>query len=395
MDALFFIAIPSDEPLEATTRFHWVQYTDNKSHYGYDTLSDLQTKTSENNCIAVVSGTNVFETHSELTIKNRKQLEQALRYDLEEQLATEVDSLHFAYQRNTDNTLDVGVIDTLYLASILDFFLDHAITLQSLVSETALLNQAPEAWLIIANEQQLLLKAQQHSYAIDIDNLELSLSSLKQELPENIPVYSVQALALESTHTQFKQQTIKQAFVQLCQYYTTDNPPLNLLQGQFQVKTPKSWRLLIGGALFSFSLLMAITLYQGYQGYALEQQDADLKNTMTSLYKQSFPKARRIVNPVSQMRSQLKQRQSAQNQQGDFTPLLATVARLLRTQNDITLLSIEYQKTALTIQLSTHSLSQLESLKNKLSQQGLEVKLSDINKDNNRVLAQLTIKGVA
>jgi len=393
MDALFFIAIPTDPVLEESTHFHWVKHTDSKSSYGYDTLSDLKALCSESHFIAVVSGTKVFETQSELKIKNRKQLEQALRYDLEEQLATEVDDLHFAYQATADKTLEVSVINRQYLESILHFLLEHSITPQSLVSETSLLKQAPKTWLIIANEQQLLLKAEQNTYAIDSENLDLSLSCLKQDIPTSIPVYSTKKLSLTSNQTQFNYQIQPHCLTQLCQYYSSDTPVLNLLQGSFQVKTPKSWRLLIGSAIISLALLLAITAYQGYQSHLLQQQDSDLKQQINTLYKKTFPKARRIINPVSQMRTQLKQRQSTLGNQGDFIPLLAKVSRVLRKQAKLQLMSLDYQTNNLTIRLETDNLSQLEALKNTLNQNDLQVTLSDINKENNRVLAQLTIKG--
>jgi len=392
MDALLFIAIPTNDTIDEDSQFAWFHQTEEQNNSGCDNLADFKDKFPNTSCIAVLPAQKVFETHSELLIKNRKQLEQALKFDLEEQLAAEVDTLHFAYQRDTENQLAVSVIEKAYLENLIQYFSEQGVVLQQLISETSLLAQAPEEWLIIQGKQQLLLKAKQYCYPIESDNLLLSLKSLQTDLPEDIPVYSTSHFDLETPLTHFSPQSIDNYFVKLCQYYSNASA-LNLLQGSYKVKTPQTWLLILATGAATIVIFSSLCFYQLYQNHELQQQEASLENKITAIYKKSFPKARRIINPYSQMRSGLKKLQNNQAQTGDFIPLLAKLSRTLRTQDAVQLNQLDYQNQSINISFSTPSLAKLEYFKNALSQQGLKASVSSINKEEDHITAQLLITG--
>jgi len=392
MDALLFIAIPATDTLDENSQFIWFSPSEEANNTGYDTIANINTQFPETPCIAILPGQKVFATQSELRINNRKQLQQALRYDLEEQLAEEVDNLHFAYQKNQQKTLDIAVVDKVYLESLIHFFAEHNILLQQMITDTALLNHAPEEWLILQSQEQLLLKTPEASYALDTNNLFLSLESITTELPDSIPVYSCSDFNLETSLLNFDKHACDNYLIQLCQYYPKTKL-LNLLQGPYQVKTAQSWRLILATGLAGMLLFTSLFSYQLYQNHQLQQQETSLDNKITQLYKKSFPKARRIINPISQMRSKLKVLQNNQVKNGDFIPLLAKLARILQQQKQVKITQFEYQKQTLQINVSIPSLAKLEGFKNSLIQQGLQAKVASINKEEERILAQLTITG--
>jgi len=392
MDALLFIAIPANDSLDENSQFFWFHQTEEQSSSGYDNLADCKEKFPNTPCIAVLAAQKVFETHSELRIKNRKQLEQALKFDLEEKLAAEVDTLHFAYQRDTENQLTVSIIDKVYLENLIQYFSEQDVALQQLISETSLLACAPEEWLIMHDKQKILLKANQYCYPIESDNLLLSLESLQTELPEDIPVFSTGNFDLETPLTHFSSQNIDNYFIKLCQNYSHASV-LNLLQGAYKVKTPQTWLLILAIGIATIVIFSSLCFYQLYQGHQLQQQEASLENTITTIYKKSFPKARRIINPYSQMRSGLKKLQSNQAQTGDFIPLLAKLSRTLRSQDAVQLNQLDYQNQSINISFSTPSLAKLELFKNALSQQGLKASVTSINKEEGHIMAQLLITG--
>ncbi|NOQ16752.1 MAG: hypothetical protein GQ581_06800 [Methyloprofundus sp.] len=394
MDALLFIAIPAAKEIDENIQLNWFHQSEEKNTHGCDTASDLKELFPNTLCIGVLSGEQVFETQSELRIKNRKQLEQALSFDLEEQLAVEVDTLHFAYQKNSEKNLDISVIDKTYLEQLMQFFAGQGILLQQLISETSLLLHAPEEWLVIHNNQRCLLKVGKQCYALETENLVLSLELLATELdlPESITVYTTGSFNLESPLTTFACETTTHYFTQICQYYPT-TPLLNLLQGPYQVKTAQAWRLIFTAGIAGVLLFASLCFYQLYQNHQLSQHEASLENKITTIYKKSFPKARRIINPVSQMRSKLKKLENTQANNGDFIPLLAKLARVIRQQNAFELQQLDYQKQALNITFSTASLEKLEQFKNNLIQLGLQATVSSVNKEEDRVIAHIIIMG--
>ena len=394
MDALLFIAIPNSKDFDETTQLNWFHQSEGKNTQGCDNPARLNELFPNSLYIGVLPGERVFETESELRINSRKQLEQALSYDLEEQLAVEVDTLHFAYKKNAQKTLDICVIDKLFLEQLIQFFAEQNLSLQQLISETFLLSQAPEEWLIIHNDQHCLLKSGQKAYTIETENLLLSLDALSEELerPDVIPVYSSSSFNLESPLIQFSCEPLPNYFAQICQYYPS-KPPLNLLQGQYQVKGAQSWRLIFTAGITTLILFISLCIFQLYQNNQLLQQDSLLNHTITTIYKKSFPKARRIINPISQMRSKLKKLETAQVKNGDFIPLLAKLARAIRQQSAFKLNQLDFQKLTLNINCSTPSLAKLEKFKNDLTRLGLQAKVSSVNKEDERVIASITITG--
>jgi general secretion pathway protein L len=394
MSDLLFIAIPADKELNENLQLSWFHQSEKENIHGTNTLSRLKELFPSTSYIGVLSGEKVFETQSELRIKNRKQLEQAISYDLEEQLAAEVDTLHFAYQKNAEKNLDISVIDKAYLEELIHFFSDYEISLQQLLSETILLSYAPENCLIIHHDQRCLLKVGKQCYNMDTENLILSLELLPEEfaLPESTPVYTSSTFHLESSLTTFLSTKIDHYFAQICQYYPT-TPPLNILQGHYQAKTVKTWRLIFAIGLASLLLFSSLCCYQLYQNNQLQLQEENLEKKIISIYKQSFPKARRIIDPVSQMRFKLKKLTSSQTQNGDFIPLLAKVARVIHQQADFKLKQLNFQKQALTITFSSSSLAKLENFKNDLIKTKLQAKISSVNKEENRVIAHIIITG--
>lgn len=392
MDALLFIAIPAANGLDETTPLIWFHQSEEKNTHGCDTASHLKKLFPDSICIGVLSGEQVFETQSELRIKNRKQLEQALSYDLEEQLAVEVDTLHFAYQKNAEKKLNINVIDKAYLEQLIQFFSEQDILLQQLISETSLLSQASEEWLIIHNHQQCLLKSGKYSYTLETENLLLSLEALPEELqfPETISVYTTGSFNLESSLTQFSCKTISHYFSEICQYYPS-TPLLNLLQGSYQVKTAQTWRLIIIASIAGILLFSSLCFYQLYQNQQLQKQESSLENKIILIYKKSFPSARRIINPISQMRSKLKKLKQKQVKNGDFLPLLAKLARTIRQQNSFELNQLNFQKQTLSISFSVLSLEKLEHFKKNLIQLGLQADVTSVNKEENKVNANITI----
>ncbi len=393
MDALFFIEFPKHGNIDAATKVNWYKQDNGKITTGCDQLNSLKPLADKSQCIAVLPGSCVYRTQSNLAIKNRKQLEQALIYDLEEQLAEDVETLHFAYRKNAQKTLDIAIIKKDLLKNWLSVLAEVGIQLTYALTDTLLLDQFSESWLILHDNDSILLKAEQNSYALDTQNLATILASFGSDLPESINTCSTSTLILEGSPVNLATQADQvPLFSQLCQHYATTGM-LNLLQGAFQAKTQQTWRLIKWAAAGLFILLSALTLVQGYQNRQLQNQEAQLEQEIKAIYQTSFPNARRIIDPVAQMRSGLQSLQNNQIQQGGFTALLAGVARAIQAQKEINLSSIQYYQQSMLIEFSTPSLEQLEVFKNALTQQGLTAEISSATKADNRVLAQLKITG--
>ncbi len=393
MDALFFIELPKYGSINSASKLNWYRQDQQEVTTGCNELNTLIEHIGHCYCIAVLSGNNVYQTQSTLAIRNRKLLSQALQYDIEEQLAEDVENLHIAWQKNAENSLDIAIINKNLLQDYLDVFAEAKIPVTKLITDTQLQANCPQEFLLIHNADDTLLKTHQHCIAIESWNLPVLMESLSDTLPTSIPVYSTSSLTIADCPIQLKQQVLSEpVFNYLCQQYN-HAPILNLLQGEFQRNPPQVWRFMQWLGAGVLVLLLMLTIQQFYQWQQLQNQEIQLEQAITEIYKTSFPQARRIIDPISQMRTGLR---TAQAQQGNHSGLLSLLAAFARSQpNQIEINSLQYQQNQLSIDLSTHSLAQLELLTNALTQQGLTAEISAANKVNNRVQAQLILTGAS
>jgi general secretion pathway protein L len=393
MDALFFIELPKYGPLNIASKLNWYRQDQQEVTTGYDKLNSLIEHIGHCRCIAVLPGNSVYQTQSTLAIRNRKLLAQALQYDLEEQLAEDVENLHIALQKNAKNGLDVAFINKALLQEYLDVFTEANLPVTKLTTDTQLLANCPQEFLLIHSTDYTLLKTPQHNIALESQNFPVIMETLGDTLPVSIPVYSQTDLTIANCPIQLKQQVLSEpVFNYLCQQYQ-HAPVLNLLQGEFQKNPPKLWHFIQYLGIGTLTLLLALTFHQFYQQQQLQNQELQLEQTMTDLYKTNFPKARRIIDPVAQMRTGLRTAQAQQNNNSGLFSLLAAFAR--SQPNKIEINSLQYQQNKLSIDLNTQSLAQLEALSNALTRQGLTTEISAANKVNNRVQAQLLLTGAS
>ncbi len=162
---------------------------------------------------------------------------------------------------------------------------------------------------------------------------------------------------------------------------------LNLLQGEFSpISANAENRRFIRRASLSVAACLAVFLFVSLAGgYYLNYRADSYFDESVAIYREVFPKQRKVPDPVK-----LMQRQLSGNAIGgttsDFLPLLDAASRSLSTLETevpsiITQLRYDTQRGHIIIDLRAQSIDVLEAYKRQMSDEGLKVDILSANQD--------------
>jgi general secretion pathway protein L len=400
MKALFFIEIPT-QPHTEELSYHWYKKELNNDSYGCNGLAEIKTLSLESDVILILPGFNV--THKKITskIRNRKKLELAIAYQLEEVLSEEIETLFFAYQPTKDkNSLDVAIVNREWFEKWLEVFKQQEILLSAVISDLTLLELMPQDYLLIEKFGYFLLKTPDSCYTIDTENLVYFLTQLKESLPEELFLISdkEQPVLPAEIELTIKNIPVKNGLLALLTENYQLESGINLLQGSYKPKLKNDWQKIKWVTVGLLALLLIASSFQWYQHWQLTKQEAKLDQQRVKIFQDNFPAIKRVVNPLVQMKSELEKLKQSQQQQGQFISLLAKVAIALReliAAQAIHLLGLEFDNNVLTVKLNAGSLALIEQIKQSLIQQQLNVEMESPEKVDNQVNASFKIVGKA
>ncbi|MDG2471715.1 MAG: type II secretion system protein GspL [Pseudomonadales bacterium] len=172
---------------------------------------------------------------------------------------------------------------------------------------------------------------------------------------------------------------------------------LNLLQGDFRPKSDsagsrriiKKTSLILSAVL---GLFMLVTLGGGsYLNYQADQYYAD----SVSIYKALFPQQRRVIDPIKQLRRQLRG-QIVGGTTSEFLPLLDAASEAmssleLTTSAVISQLRYDAQRGQVVIDIRAENIDVLEAYKQKMVEQGLKVDILSANQNQGMINGRIQI----
>jgi len=391
-----FIQIPVAEILEPETECCWLKHNDTIITEGCDSLITLSTDNQVSEIVVVLSGFKVAVHTITLAVKKRKQIAPAIAYELEEQLAADLETCHIIYQNLVGkNQYQVAIVDKTWFESLLAVFTNLKLSLSAVTSENILLQIHALEWLLIQTEGYFLLKTPATIYNIDPQNLDYFMQQLAATCPAE--------LAYAGTNPQLKLANIKlveleqqASLLQLLSINYNSKQSLNFLQGAYTSKTHSKRKIMLILASLSFVGLFAYTGFAWWQQHTLQQQNTALIATRVQIFSQNFPKTKRIIDPLVQMRNQVQKLQQTQPQAGQVISLLAKVARVagdaLQAQT-LSLEKLDFSLAKLSLHFTAQSLDIIGDLENSLMQQGLIVNVTSSKAENNQVQAVFILQG--
>jgi len=344
---------------------------------------------------------NLVLTTTDLQIRSMAKLRKALPYALEEQLASDVEELHFALAPQRGDRQAVAVVERELLDRWLEPFSEHQITPRAIIPDVLALPWQEGDWFIASDGQRALVRTERfNGFACDRENLEVLLGAAldaADEAPANLHLWQCgdnRPLEWQRQQPRLLKHRCDGELLQLLAEGVDLNSSINLLQGDYSVQTDlikslKPWRWAAALALILFAIAYAGKLVERGQ---LTAQQQLVRKQAEQIYRQTFPGARKVVNPRVQMEQRLKQlRGGGSKKQDRFLDLLATSGNVVAADKKVRLESIRYRNGRLDLKITAPSLSTLDSLKNRLAQTGLSAELTNADSAAGKAVGNLRI----
>lgn len=367
------------------------------------TLDDAIANAAGTPIILLAPSEEILLTHAELKLPRAK-LRKALPYALEEQIAEDVETLHFAIGGQHDGKTDVAVVRSQRMRDWLEVFSEHGVSPRAILPDVLALPWQENEWFIATDQERALVRTGQSSgFACHPDHLSALLEALveaeDQPEPNSVHVWHCDGSAkpvLPAATPNLQQHRCDSHILSLLAQGAQPRQGLNLLQGDYSQQTElsrslKPWRW--AAALLGIWFVLGV-VYLNVQKNQLNAQKVALNQQAETIYRNTFPDAKRVVNPRVQMEQKLRAlRGGSPTNHNQFLDLLASTGTVLNTEKDLVLERISYRGDQLTLKVTAKSLGQLDALQDTLKDKaGLKAELRDADSGPNKASGQIRIE---
>lgn len=333
-------------------------------------------------CTLVVPGNDVLLAEAIVPGGSAARALQAIPFQLEDQLADDVDSLHFAVgaRGKTDN-YPVAVIGRDTMDMVREHCADAGLRPSEIVPETLALpkfepDEMGEAkWTALVDSENAVIRLNGYKgFSTDTSMASIMLDGAQQDLPEDatasMVVYRTDPhVVMPAPENMGVETRACESRISLYASGLASAPRINLLQGSYNPKTQfdKTWKPWRWTAVLAGVLGIALVAGKWLEFRELSAQVRQLDAQMASVFKEALPESR-MVRPLTQMENQIK-KLSGGNFNG-FTSNLSQVAASLATQPQTKLRSISFREGRFDLDLTTDAIPTLDLLKEELKKRG-------------------------
>ena len=405
MEILFlrFAANTEHRVIDEDTPVHWVLSSDDTdaNNCGKVKLSHAAELIQDRKVVILLPIEQLFVSTVAVQTKNRKQLEKAIPYALEDDLTEDIENVHFASGKRTDD----GEIPVIVIAKA---NLDHLISILSSVnilpdiitSDIYGLEWKENQWTLCIDEQHLLARTSAwDGFGCEtsdfVDFIQFAMSG-QETKPERFEVYSHPDENLEYIskleNVAFDDFWSPASFVR----GFNEEECINLLQGSYAKadkthKTVRPWKIAAALAAIWFVISVA---HVGLEYSRLNKLDGQLTAEIEQVFSRTFPDARNIVNPRVQMQQRLKKLTSNESatSDADFLKYLHQSGYELYKNQNISITDIQYKNNELSLDIKTKDIQVLEAVKSKLQSKQINAELQAAKSVDDFVLAKMLVK---
>ncbi|RKZ39917.1 MAG: type II secretion system protein GspL [Gammaproteobacteria bacterium] len=357
--------------------------------------------------LVLIPGSNVLLTSADIPTKQWQRMVQAVPYAVEEQLADDIENLHFALGKREalSGDISVAVIARVQMEAYLQQLNMVGLTPAVLIPDILAVPKPTDGWGVLFLDNMALVRTGLYSgFAIESDcisaALQIALVEHEANPPQKIVIFSGTQVNTALTELEtipiIENRHEKGVLAWLAQGLI-EHKPLNLLQNDYSpqdkvITLLRPWRLT---AILLLILGGIYWLKQGVEYQQLSQQRQALQTQIETIYRKTFPKARKIVNPRVQMEQKLKALRVQKNHTtpgNHFLSILNQISTHLTRTPGFNLKRLDYRQRYFDIQLEVANLQALELLKKRLSRLDLKVEIQSAISRNNLVECRLRIR---
>ncbi len=395
--------------LDATgTRASWAGAADGAA--GSGSLEQAAAAGAGQHVIAALPGAEVLLSPATVPTRNRQRLLQALPFALEDQLAAEVDTLHFAAGQRRGDQVDVAVIARAHLDAALEALSTAGIDPAVVTSDILCLPWQADEWTILLEDGRASVRTgAQAGFAAEAELLPSLLSAALNEVdavPTRIRLLdagageaATAALAASIDAVPVDVEVMTDAPALAMARQGNEDHLINLLQGAYArsgntVLTWKHWR----PAAIAVAALVAVqigTLAVQYRD--LSRRSDALRQETRQLYHQAFPQSHHVPRGRERllMERKLAELRGNAGSESGLLVLLARSGTSLTGRSGIAIQSLEYRNGSLDLDLDAKDVRSLDTMKQQLEHAGLRAEIRSAATHDGGVSGRVRISGGA
>ena len=369
---------------------------------GGDALVEAPAHAVDRRLIALVPGDCILLTRVAVPSRKDHHIRQAVPYLLEEQLAADVNSLHFAIgPRDADGMVAVAVVDRELLATWLETLITAGLEPEAMIPETLALPEPEAGWVLAADDTTVLLRSGDLSgYAMDRDAapalLRMALADAVNA-PASITLCGIEPdeLLAEGSDLPKLHSATAADLPTLLAHHAPGGPcDLDLRQGPFaradeNTVTWHDWRR---AAALAACLLLLLFGQRWWQLHQFESESARLESELAATLTSTFPDITRVVDPVAQMRQRLARLRGGDSD-GRFLDLLAASGNALAKEQGWQLAGLNYRDGTLQLQLRMPGFDHFERLRGRfVASDGVTAEIGSLGSVEGEVRGSVTLR---
>jgi len=333
-----------------------------------------------------------------VTPAEKKHISKSLPFTLEEQVAADVDNLHFAYCSLDKDTFAVAVVALAKMQEWQQLLSDFP-GIQRWLPEPLLLPWQHGEWcLVLEGDSAIIRVGQCDGFTVERSLAGALLQAVLQEaaVPTAVIVYgSDQGADTDLVPAQLREQVQwRRGNLYAAMLLSTGaEVNLNLLQGEFAPRLPlerwwRQWRAVAAVFAGAFVLQLAAA-YADYR--SLSAQNLALRNAVQESYRRAYPKGV-VVDAEKQLRRQLDALRGT-GQSGGFVGLMERVGSAISGMPGTTISSINYNDKGdeMRLNIVAENFEGVEKLRSRINETGLEAVMESSSAQGNRVSARLRV----
>lgn len=419
-------------PAGASAPAEWIAVDGNgarRSEPAAGALTDAAAAAGERRVIVLVPGTDVLTAAVDIPVKGGARLQAALPYALEEHLAEDVETLHFAAgPRRANGKVPVAVVRRDTLVDWLGRLADAGITPWSVVPDTYGLARIPGTISLLVSGDEVMIN--------DGADVEVVMQGVRpgdalaaigalnggdggddaQDADDDAPALATGAAvprhALVYCNAEDDERYRHDWIVLRQELETLDvrllpdgvTPRLaatvaagagvNLLQGEFATRTEygpllRRWRV---AAILFGAFVMTALLVRAADLYILGREEAALRGAFLAEYQEVAPGAPAPRDPAAIVAS-LRTRTGHAEAPPRFLQSLEDLSLALRTQEETRIESLSYRAGVVDVRLSAPNVTALDSIQKSIRERGrFKASIQGTSQQGERVSSQIRLE---
>lgn len=347
--------------------------------------------------------------HADIPTRSTGKLLQAIPFAVEDQLAEDIETLHFALGQHTARGYLVAAVARARMQGWLQELAAAGIAPAELVPDVLTLPVRAQTLVLVPDGDRTLARFPDGIGIVAGDSLLPLL--IRQQLEHSqgsdrcatALIYAVDGQAppslesmAESLDLEIVHHTLHSGALGLMGATRLPAQAINLLQGEFGRNTgPREyWRRWRIAAALLAGLIVVLIAQQIVSEIRLRNQVTQLHAEVAGLFHQALPDVTRMVDPQAQMQQRLNGLTGGADGSTGLLSLLTAAGKGLQAQPDVQLQGLSFHNGVLQLQVQTSNLGALDTLKAALQRTAaLHANLDSVSSNSGQTTARLTLSG--